>query len=117
LASCGGSSETATEASVQTKTVTQTVTASTTATATASPSGLPRASEAEIQRVIETRGDVVCLMFQTQGMNQKTLDDVAVYVLSTPAIKLTKQEAIQVIRGSVESYCPEFSKPIASVFG
>lgn len=56
-------------------------------------------------------------MFQTQGMNQKTLDDVAHYVLTTPAIKLSKQQAIQVIRGSVETYCPQFSQQIAAVFG
>ena len=71
----------------------------------------------DVDRVIDSRGDVVCLMFQTQGLNQKILDQAATYVLTTPAIKLSKQQAIKVIQGSVETYCPEFSQQIAEVFG
>jgi len=67
--------------------------------------------------VIASRGDVVCLTFQTEGLNQKTLDEVAQYVMTTPATPLTKQQGIAVIEGSVETYCPQFSTQIAQVFG
>lgn len=115
LAACGGGGQPA---------VTSTVTVSATATSASASVIVPTtttaptsASADEVNRVINTRGDVVCLMFQTMGMNQDTLDEVAHYVMTTPAIKLSKLQGQQVIRGSVETYCPEFSQQIAEVFG
>lgn len=106
--------------------MTSTVTVSATATSASASVNVPTtttttapasASADEVNRVINTRGDVVCLMFQTMGMNQDTLDKVAEYVMTTPAIKLSKLQGQQVIRGSVETFCPEFSQQIAEVFG
>jgi hypothetical protein len=77
----------------------------------------PARADDDVNRVISSRGEVVCLMFQTQGLNQTTLDQVAQYVLTTPAIKLSKQQAIQVIQGSVEADCPQYSQQIARAFG
>jgi hypothetical protein len=115
LSACGGGS-----GATETKTVTATASAnSSSATAAPASTTAPQATADgdDVNRVISSRGDVICLMFQTQGMNQKTLDEVAQYVLTTPAIKLSKQQSIQVIQGSVETYCPQFSQQIAEVFG
>ena len=116
LSACGGGSQ---------NTVTSTVTVSASTSSIAAPAAPTNSasatasaeSDGDVNRVISSRGDVVCLMFQTMGMNQDTLDKAAEYVMTTPAIKLSKIQGQQVIRGSVETYCPEFSEPIAEVFG
>ena len=79
-------------------------------------------ADSVVDRVINSRGEIMCLILQTGTysnggkLNQKTLDQAAEYIMTAPAMKLTKQQGVQVIQGSVETYCPEFSIVIASVF-
>ncbi len=114
LVACGGGGQPAITSTV-TVSATPSVRVSTTTAATTTKAATD--SSAEVSRVIANRGEIICLMFELQGMNQETLDEVGKYVVTTPAFKLSKQQAIQVIQGSVETYCPAFSRPIAEVFG
>src|SRR5262245_37319336 len=80
--------------------------------------GAPAASaDSVVDRVIDSRGDVVCLTFRVKGLTQDSLDEMATYLLTVPATKLSRQQVIEVIEGSVETYCPEYSSQIAEVFG